>query len=629
MVGRVFSVLLFCLFASDSLACFGQGIKDVEFGQIKSVFKDAFKIKVGYDYPVVEMNTVKDDVDKLMQSLKLGRFGSGFAAGGKWNSHGGDFKSRYKVQIGVGHRDYGGGFAVEGLKTFGGYENESRWRSFLMESIADREFFFVSNDPSKREFVFGVRPPDRPALLAFVQGNDSFCQSAKTFGSCVTDARGFSRLGQALKEIGLNNDFEGVEAIILSEVANELTIEPGDKEEFKLLLGLLDSDEYRVREDASKDIADSFSAWEAYIREYLRQTDAKPETKARLNKLLRQKVSPRRQIAAENIERGNLLEDPRWVVDAWAASENIDSVKQRKFVAHLQAIVGENVGETLEDWQSWLDSQEINPKILQTAQDCPSALLVNDSNFKYARKELSDLFRFEISNDGRLAFDRNSWIECFGNRTPIEMHNDLVEYAKRKQLPLDWLTQKRTLNGLGPQHLLFRKIGDRFEKPDTFRRFRAGLPMIQELRNYLYFKGDLTLSLDDQDDRSPLTREQILSKHNEKGIRIRFRDPDMFGMRLEITRHPQWINWFLLAPKENAVLYLHDSKDGFVLHDLRADQSISVSTKTFSEFRKQYPEYFEKSFCKTLQNIGINLSESAGGPLAIQSESVEDLLDSR
>ena len=430
----------------------------------------------------------------------------------------------------------------------------------------------------------------------------------------------FDRLGSWLTRIGLKLPPLSVMRLTQDIGLRCMQLERGNWDHVKERFAALDAPTFQSREQATRELAESFSEWETAIILALTKEEIYGETRTRLTRILEEQASPSVKVVANNMIRDELFSDAKFLLTlATIAADDLD----RAFlVRRLSEVTGQMFGDDLPAWSEWLAESEVESP--RPAQNTRPTIPPAHSRLDRARVELSRLLAL-TTNDDRLVLNRLAWREPFGNRSAAEIFDQLQEDIQRANIPGRWtnLGADYELSFVDLPHLLFEHFDEATHRSlpgDPEITFRLNTDPQSRPAKKTEWNRNVSTDWFDAQLQFPDTQPPHLAP--DAAFQFSLAEKQIHGVRLQLMELPSGeFHLALSHPQRNTLLLMvqtpgQPARLAFTIGDQAFDWRDDSIPALFHTHRDLIVEYL----WPTLASHGVNLSEALGGPLPIVNQ---------
>lgn len=593
------------------------GGQDSAFQSLADTVRKEVGLAVEKERFKAEFPLARESAQSLFQVVvQVVRGGGGGGGGGdNWRYYAGSGENEVQFEI---RRE-----GQNGLDRVSLEENRIPFRSLTLETLENGQLTCLAYTPGRGEVTYLIQRDGQPITLISVAGGKSGVVSAESVGGLYLQNRDvLSAAGSSFEQAGVGNSFGGFVAGLLAELADSLLPRETDDRPVRAILERMGSLKFKEREAATEELQRRFGEWEPLIARFAEDESLSPEVRSRLKRILDMELSPERKAARRLIREQELDSDIGLLLQAWEAArsrgeESPIAQLDQAFSKRLSELTGESPGAELATWRDWWKTQagatEIEPAPSTPLQPKPFRL-------EAVRGEAERLCWLEVDATGRLGFHRKAWGDEFQGKTPQQLRDELLEFARQQNVPHGWIRASTALDGQGPEHLLFEKLAEASsrlasEKP---RMFVAGRQTGGGSGRNAAFETDLIAGglTTTEGKQGGIPFQKALLEKPEPLLRIGLVDLST-GNRMDLYQDSNRFSLLLVAPTAQALWLATETQEGFVLHDLRATGSRTITAKNYAAFVEQERAsgYFADVWVPTLHAFCIQLGEAAAGKL--------------
>jgi hypothetical protein len=187
--------------------------------------------------------------------------------------------------------------------------------------------------------------------IAMVNGK-TFAGQAESFTAFYKQHRSVmeSDILPILAHVGVQPIMSPQEAKVKHAVAALLQRSPASVEEGKKLVSDLDSEQFAVREAATKALTERFQLFQDLVREKQLDKTASLEMRTRLDKIMAANTDASR--VNQTVELLDLTKDPGYLI---SLIDGPASPETAKVVEQLEKVSGQKLGSDAKAWKQWLE----------------------------------------------------------------------------------------------------------------------------------------------------------------------------------------------------------------------------------------------------------------------------------
>jgi hypothetical protein len=202
------------------------------------------------------------------------------------------------------------------------------------------------------DLILLLQTPKGAFRTVALVGGETFAGQAESFAAFYKQHRKVMEgdILPVLSRFGIQPVLSAAEPKVRKTVTALLQRTPDSIDEGKKLLGELDSEQFAVREQATKTLADRFAIYQDLIREKQKDKDASLEVRTRVEKILTANADLDR--VNQSIELLNLTKDPAYVVSLLDGATPAESTR---LGSHLEKLTGQKLGSDAKAWKEWLE----------------------------------------------------------------------------------------------------------------------------------------------------------------------------------------------------------------------------------------------------------------------------------
>ncbi|MCH8043749.1 MAG: hypothetical protein IID44_08510 [Planctomycetes bacterium] len=547
----------------------------------------------------------RDAVRKIVSDLR-----SLSGGGGGGSSSGGDSWS----QSFQGSK-MSGKVAFEG----GGFLKASTFEVWLREeSKPNRELTVKSNTRGRLSITLNggdspylfrlYQQPNGKLIVQEISGDQVFSQQEDSFAEFCRIHVQFvqHRLIPLLEHLGIDAPITPYDKRVQSQVRRMLTPIAGEKlAKFKKIAVGLDSDEFKLREQATRDLTKQFDELADVMRHATLDETYSVEVRARLNEVIRKTSRPEDRRVYDLITKVKLTDKPRYLL--WLLSETDDA--QRPVIARrLAKVTGQNFGGDVARWRAWLKTQAADVKTTEKPAP-PLDLLAKKGKLQAVSKHTARLVKLKWDGD-RLRLDRQHWAKPFGGKTIKQLSDEVAAEVTKRGLPATWWNKVDGDDHVGYPDVLFQSMRNELETDRYSRYFYRG-----------YGHGDgqsefeangISASLSTKKSAGRRVFGRRASTKQQKYFKFRLSETAAEKRTLLVqTDEKERLQISLLGEKSHSIVRLLEMPSGlWVVQDVRGTQVFAAKADSFRKLYDQNEEYFTKQFFPLLKHLGIVVAKS-------------------